>query len=293
VLLTPVARLEAQLPEETVDGRRTFPAVGGDRRGRRDRAAPNAVVAASASVRMAVMRREDLLVRTMVDLADNLVDEFDLVEMFTLLADRSVAVLDVAAAGLMLVAPEGGLRVMASSSEALHLEELVEVQADEGPCLDCYRTGEAVTTADLAREDHRWPRFAPVARAAGFRSVHAVPMRVRQSVIGALNLFNDVPGALDEADLLAARALADVASIAILQHRAVRDARTVNEQLNHALNNRILIEQAKGVLAERAGIEVDAAFTRMRGYARDNDLRLVDIARKVVDEALDIPPREP
>jgi len=113
-------------------------------------------------------------------------------------ADRSVDVLDVAAAGLMLAAPEGGLRVMASSNEAIHVVELVEVQADEGPCLDCYRTGEPVTTADLAAEDDRWPRFAPVARHAGFRSVHAVPMRVRQSVIGALNLFNDVPGVLDD-----------------------------------------------------------------------------------------------
>lgn len=233
------------------------------------------------------MRREDLLVRTLVDLADNLVDDFDVVELFTLLADRSVDVLDVAAAGLMLVAPEGGLRVMASSSEALHVVELVEVQADEGPCLDCYRTGEPVSAADLDTEDHRWPQFAPVARAAGFQSVHAVPMRLRQSVIGALNLFNDVPGEFDAADLVAARALADVATIAILQHRAVRDAHIVNEQLNHALNNRIVIEQAKGVLAERADIEVDAAFTRMRSYARNHNLRLVEVARQVIDNTLD------
>jgi len=233
------------------------------------------------------MRREDLLVQTLVDLADNLVDDFDVVELFTLLADRSVDVLDVAAAGLMLVAPEGGLRVMASSSEALHLVELVEVQAEEGPCLDCYRTGEPVTIADLTTADDRWPHFAPVARAAGFRSAHAMPMRLRQSVIGALNLFNDVPGALDDADLLAARALADVATIAILQHRAVRDAHIVNEQLQHALNNRIVIEQAKGVLAERAGIEVDVAFTRMRTYARNGNLRLVDVAREVIDNTVD------
>ena len=232
------------------------------------------------------MAREPMLARTFVELADTLVDDFDVVELLTLLVDRCVEILDVSAAGLMLVAPEGDLRVVASSSEAMRVVELFELQSQEGPCLDCYRSGEPVLNQHLGTVDGRWPNFTPVALEAGFRSVHALPMRLRGAIVGALNLFRIDEGPLDATDVLAAQALADVATIAILQHRAALEAQVVNEQLNHALNSRVLIEQAKGVLAERAGLDMEHAFARLRAYARNNNRQLVDVAQDVIDGTL-------
>jgi len=231
------------------------------------------------------MPREALLARTLVELADTLVDDFDVVELLTLLADRCVEVLDVDAAGLMLVAPEGDLRVVASSSEEMRLVELFEIQSQEGPCPDCYRTGQPVMSPDLM-DNPRWPRFGPVALKAGFKSVHAIPMRLRGVTIGALNLFRADAGGLDEADVVAAQALADVATIGILQHRAGLQAHMVVDQLNHALNSRVMIEQAKGMLAERSGIDMGAAFTWLRKHARSHNLLLVDVAQAVIDGTL-------
>ena len=229
------------------------------------------------------MGREGLLARTFVELADTLVDDFDVVELLTLLTNRCVEVLDVAAAGLMLVAPEGDLRVVASSSEEMRLVELFEIQAQEGPCPDCYRTGEPVLNENLATDSRHWPRFGLVAMEAGFRSVHALPMRLRGLTIGALNLFRAADGVLDEADVNAAQALADVATIAILQHRAVLQAHIVIEQLNHALNSRIMIEQAKGVIAERSGLDMEQAFAWLRNHARSHNRFLIDVAESVID----------
>src|SRR5829696_2153934 len=155
------------------------------------------------------MPREAMLVRTLVELADTLVAEFDVVELLTRLTDRCVDVLDVGAAGLMLVAPEGDLRVMASSSETARVLELFELQAQEGPCFDCYRTGTPQLNADLTADRTRWPQFSPFALGAGFHAAHAFPMHLRDSVIGALNLFDAEAGAMDDTDLHAAQALAD------------------------------------------------------------------------------------
>jgi transcriptional regulator with GAF, ATPase, and Fis domain len=229
------------------------------------------------------MPREGLLARTFVELADTLVDHFDVVELLTLLTDRCAAVLDVAAASLILVAPEGDLRVVASSSEDLRLVELFEIQSQEGPCPDCYRTGQLALSPNLARDAGHWPRFGPVALKAGFQSVHALPMRLRGETIGALNLFRETEGALDEADVVAAQALADVATIAILQHRATVQAHVVVEQLNHALNSRIMIEQAKGMLVARVGLNMEDAVSWMRNHARSQGLHLVDVAQSVID----------
>ena len=224
-----------------------------------------------------------MLARTLVELADTLVADFDVVELLTLLTDRCVEVLDVGAAGLMLVAPGGDLRVMASSSETMRLLELFELQAQEGPCLDCYRSGLPVANHDLAAASDRWPRFAPEARAAGFESVCALPMRLRGTVIGALNLFHVDPGEMRAADVGAAQALADVATIAVLQHRAALEAHAIHEQLNHALNSRVVIEQAKGMVGEREDLSMEEAFTRLRNHARNHNLRLADLARDVID----------
>ena len=237
--------------------------------------------------------REVLLARTLVELADTLVDDFDVVELLTLLVDRCVAVLGVSAAGLMLVAPDGDLRLAASSSEAMRVVELLELQSQEGPCLDCYRAGEPVVNQDLAIVNGRWPNFAPVALEAGFRSVHALPLRLRGQVIGAVNLFRADEGALDDLDVLAGQALADMATIAILQHRAAVESQLLNEQLNFALNSRVLIEQAKGVVSEHAGIDMQEAFSQLRNYARNHNLRLVEVAQQVIDRTLNTAAPDP
>lgn len=241
------------------------------------------------------MSREAQLAGTLVKLADSLVADFDVVELLTIVADRCVEVLAVDAAGIMLVAPEGDLRVMASSSETMRVLELFELQAQEGPCLDCYRTGEPVLNQDLTTIDGRWPRFAAEALAAGFRSVHALPMRLRGTVLGAVNLFHFEPGLMTAEDVEAAQALADVATIGILQHRATIEAQVLNEQLHHALNSRVVIEQAKGMIAEREGVNMEQAFARLRHHARNHNLRLAVVAHNVIDgtlaaSALDLAP---
>jgi GAF domain-containing protein len=229
------------------------------------------------------MARETLLARALVELADNLVSDFDVAELLVVLTDRCVDVLDVSAAGIMLASPAGDLRVMAASSEEMRLLELFELQSQEGPCLDCYNTGQPVVNVDLAGDDPRWPQFAERATAAGFASVHALPMRLRGSILGALNMFNVHAGQMRPADLAAAQALADVATIAIIQHRAAAEARLLNEQLTEALNTRIVIEQAKGMIAQRRGVDMATAFTALRDHARTHNLRLADVARDVID----------
>lgn len=228
------------------------------------------------------MSREASLVRTFVEVADTLVDDFDVVEVLTVVAGRCVEVLDVADAGLMLQSPGGDLRVVASSSETMRLLELFELQADEGPCVDCYRTGRPVVNLELEAATDRWPRFAPKALDAGFRSVHAVPMRLRDQTIGALNLFRDDQGPMPDDDVVAAQALADVATIAILQHRAATNAQLLHDQLTEALNSRVVIEQAKGVIAASTDVDMDEAFARLRRHARAHRARLADVAHAVI-----------
>ena len=229
------------------------------------------------------MTRESVLARTLVELADTLVDDFDVVDLLTRLTDRCVEVLDVDAAGIMLAAPDGHLRVMASSDEAMRVLELFEIQAQEGPCLDCHRTGQPVVNQDLAGVNGRWPRFAAEALAAGFHAVHALPMRLRGSVIGALNLFRAGPGEMGSDDRDVAQAFADVATIAILQHRAAQEAQIVNEQLTHALNSRVVIEQAKGMVAEGLRLDMEQSFNALRNHARNHNERLADLANAIID----------
>jgi GAF domain-containing protein len=232
------------------------------------------------------MSRETLLGRTFVELVDTLVADFDVVDLLTLLSDRCVDLLDVEEAGIMLASPEGDLRVMASSSEAMRVLELFELQAQEGPCLDCYRTGQPVLNAELSTCADRWPRFAPEALATGFRMVHSLPMRLRGVVVGALNLFHVDPADMTRADIDAAQALADVATIAILHHRAALEAQVLNERLEQALDTRIMIEQAKGMVAEREGLDTEQAFAMLRSHSRNHDRLLSDVAADVLGGAL-------
>jgi GAF domain-containing protein len=232
------------------------------------------------------MTREAVLARTFVELADTLVDDFDVVDLLTRLAERCVEVLDVETAGIMLAAPDGQLRVLASTSEAMRDLELFELQAQEGPCVDCHRTGLPVVNQDLAAVGGRWPRFAAEAVAAGLRSAHALPMRLRGTVIGALNLFRAGPGEMGPADIEVAQAFADAATIAILQHRAAEEAQVINEQLTRALNSRVVIEQAKGMVAERLGFDMERSFKVLRAHARNHNLRLADVADAVIGGTL-------
>ena len=233
----------------------------------------------------------DLLSDTFIDLADTMVADFDVIEFLHVLTDRSVALLAASAAGVMLADPRGELRVAAASSEEAGLLELFQLQNDEGPCLECFRTGRPVTATDLAGPAPQWPRFAEAATRAGFATVEALPMRLRDQVIGALNLFRAAPGGLDPADLRIGQALADVATIGLLHERNVRRRETVAEQLQAALNSRVIIEQAKGKLAERLGIDMDRAFKMLRDYARNSNQHLTDVARDFVTAGTaDFPP---
>jgi GAF domain-containing protein len=229
--------------------------------------------------------RESLLSKTFVQLADSLVDEFDLIELLTLLSDRCVELFNAGAAGILLGDQRGSLQVVAASTEQARLLELFQLQNDEGPCLECFSTGMPIAVDDLRAVD-RWPLFGAEAQAAGFRGVHAFPLRLRESVIGTLNIFMEAPVSFDVEDLRLCQALADVATIAILQHQAVKEAENVSGQLQQALDSRIAIEQAKGILAERFQVEMSDAFARLRSYARSSNQRLSDVAADVVSGRL-------
>jgi transcriptional regulator with GAF, ATPase, and Fis domain len=232
------------------------------------------------------MAREVNLSRAFVELADTLVADFDVVDFLHVLVSRCVELLGVQAAGLMLCDQRGQLRLMASSSEQGRLLELFELESDEGPCLTCYDTGQPTSDTALDRPDPRWPRFGQQAVAAGFRAVHALPMKLRTDVIGVLNLFSGTSVRLSEDDLQVGQALADVATIGLLQHRAIEHRQLLAEQLQGALNSRVLVEQAKGVIAERQRVDMEFAFETMRAYARQRGERLSDVALDIIEGRL-------
>jgi GAF domain-containing protein len=231
--------------------------------------------------------REQALAETFVVLADTLVDDYDIVDLLDQLVAACVNLLGVTAAGLLLDDQRGNLAVVASSSEESRLLEIFELQNDQGPCLECVRSGVPVTSGELVDDEVRWPLFAPAAVEAGFRSVTAVPLRLRHQTIGALNMFQSEPDALGPDDQRLAQALADVATIGILQRRTTHRSTMVAEQLQHALNSRVVIEQAKGVLAERHQCSMDAAFEALRHHARNHNVKLTDAALAVVRGELD------
>jgi GAF domain-containing protein len=229
------------------------------------------------------MTRESLLIATLVELADNLVDDFDLIEVLTMLCNRCVETIDVDAAGVMLVAPSGELQYVASSSESMRILELYQIQADEGPCMDCFSSGEAIVDCRLSAALELWPQFTPRALDVGFKSVYCLPMRLRGRIIGALNFFRETDTPLNTIDVVVAKGLADVATIAILQHQSSLDAKVLNTQLNKALNSRIIIEQAKGMVSQATNCDVDQAFARLRTHARNHNERLTALASAVVE----------
>ena len=245
---------------------------------------------------MGTVSRERLA-EVFVEMADTLVADFDVIDFLQVVTARTAELVEVAAVGLLLADPHGELQFMAASDEATRLLELFQLQNHEGPCLDSFRSGEPVVNADLTRAADQWPLFAPQAAARGFRSVHALPLRLRGQVIGALNLFGADTGRLDAEDVTIVQALADVATIGLLQERAIHSGEVLTEQLQGALNSRIVIEQAKGMLAGIHGIDLDQAFSLLRGYARSHNRRLVDVAHAVISDPATVPdlttPRSP
>lgn len=226
--------------------------------------------------------RERRIVAAFVSLTGELAGGLDVVDLLTELTADCARLLDITSAGLLLADGAGALHMLAASSEETRELELYQVQCAEGPCVDCFESGVPVSIADLAKEAERWPRFVPAALAAGFASVHAVPMRLRNSVLGALNLFGASVGPLSADDLDLAQALAHVAGVALVQDKAAADKDLIVGQLTTALSSRIVIEQAKGVLAQHGDLSMAAAFDGLRGYARTNNARLSEVARQVV-----------
>lgn len=227
------------------------------------------------------MTERTLLSEVFVELADTLVADFDVVEFLTTLAHRCVELLDATEAGVILADENGALRSIASSTETARLLDLFELQNRDGPCMDCYRTGTAILNQSLAPPDV-WPTFGPEARRLGFHIVHALPMRLRGQVIGAVNVFAEQDARIPEHDLAVGQALADIATIGLLNQRSIRQAHVLNEQLQGALHSRIVIEQAKGMLAERRGLEMDAAFELLRQHARNTNQKLRAVAQAVI-----------
>lgn len=231
--------------------------------------------------------RERRLSSVFVSLADSLVTGYDVVDLMQQLVDTCVELLGCDAAGLMLADSQGHLRVMASSSDAVRTLELYELQNLDGPCLESFRQGRPVGAQSLSAADSRWPNFAPVARAAGFSSVQALPMRLRDTTIGALNLFLRASNLLSDDSRALAQALADVATISVLQQRATAQHELLTEQLQRALTNRLVIEQAKGVLAERGQLGMAEAFETLRAFSRRNRLAVSSVAAEVVSGELE------
>jgi GAF domain-containing protein len=232
--------------------------------------------------------RERLVSRAFVALADTLVDDYDIIDLLDHLVAYSVELLAADAAGILLADTHSELHAVASSSEDAETMELLQLQAEEGPCLDCYHNATPISVPNLNHTADRWPRFAAAAAAqqASFASVHAIPLRLRGQAIGALNLLHHTPASLPPDDLALGQALADIATIGILQERAIRRGEIINEQLQTALTSRVIIEQAKGVLAQHLGLTMDQAFNQLRNYVRAHNLRLADVAHLIATRQL-------
>ena len=228
------------------------------------------------------MPRESLISSTFLQLADTLVADFDLIDLLTMLADRCVELVDADAVGILLADNDGNLRVMAASSEQARLLELFQLQNEQGPCVEAFTSGQPVNCTELRDSIERWPKFTPYAVGAGFECVYALPLRLRDTTIGAMNLFRTQAGTMPAADVELAQALADVASVAILQDHATRQTRVRDLQLQSALDSRVVIEQAKGMLSERTGMDMAEAFNLIRHHASVSNLRLTGVAEQIV-----------
>jgi len=241
---------------------------------------------------MTDLTREEQLLATFAKLADTLVADYDVVDLLQLLVDTCKDLLDTTAAGILLADSHGDLEVIASTSEASRLVETMQLGAEAGPCIECFRTGRIISVPDITEVSDDWSRFRDSAIDQGFASVHAIPLRLRETTIGALNLLRSETGALPTQDVTAAQAFADVATIGILHERSLRETSILADQLQAALNRRVIIEQAKGVVSYVHKVPIDEAFTMIRAYARSHQLPISQVAARLVDLTLTLDPRE-
>ena len=237
---------------------------------------------------MPVASREEKLTLAFVKVADTLIADFDVIDLLHTLLLECTDILDVQAGGLMLADGSGDLQLMASTSESADFVEIMQLNAGSGPCVDCFASGEPVSVADIEQSGARWPEFRAAALQRGFSSVYAVPMRLRGRILGTMNLFGTSIGKLSDRDAAVAQALADVATIGILQERGIRETSVVADQLQRALGSRILVEQAKGVLSATTPLSLEEAFGAMREYARTHNLTLRAVAEGITGRTLDI-----
>ncbi|MCR2763138.1 GAF and ANTAR domain-containing protein [Microbacterium sp. zg.B48] len=234
------------------------------------------------------LTRDGRLLQTFARLADTLVDDYDVVELLQVLVDTCRDVLEMTAAGILLAGPQGELDLVASTSETRSFAEMMQLGSDDGPCLECYRTGRHVAVPDLAASSPAWVQFRASARRQGFRALDSLPLRLRDTSVGTLSLLRSSAGDAPAEDIVAAQAFADVATIGILHERAIRESSILSEQLQAALNSRVVIEQAKGVVAHTRGVPIDEAFTFMRQYARAHQLRLGLVAAQIVERRIEL-----
>lgn len=237
---------------------------------------------------MTELSRETRITTAFVAVADTLTTDFDVLDLLHTLVEQCTSILDTDAGGLMLVDHSGQLQLMTSTSEGADFVEVMQLNADSGPCIDCFTTGTAVSVPDIEQTDGRWPAFQKTALQNGFRSAHATPLKLRGQIIGTMNLFATHPGALSDRDAAVAQALADVATIGILQERVVREGTILAEQLHRALDSRILVEQAKGILSHSLSVTVDEAFTILRAHARNNNLTIRSVALGISDRTISV-----
>jgi GAF domain-containing protein len=237
---------------------------------------------------MSELSREQRLNSAFVAVADTLVDDYDIIDLLHTLVETCAGVLDVDAVGIMLADGDDRLQLLASTSEETDFVEIMQLDAGAGPCVECFHTGQVVSVDDIAASAGRWPEFQAAALQQGFHSVFATPLRLRRQVLGTMNMFNRATGRLNDIDIAAAQALADVAAIGILQERSIRETTLVTEQLQHALESRVIIEQAKGVIAVLGEIGIDEAFGVLRGYARRTNQPLRFVAEEVIARRIDV-----
>jgi transcriptional regulator with GAF, ATPase, and Fis domain len=237
--------------------------------------------------------REQRLIEAFMDATDMLVADYDVVELLRTLVDNAVAIFDVDAAGIILVNDRGELEVLVSTSESSSLLGVLQLETGEGPCIQAYEERVVVTADSRDEMERRWPTFADAAERAGFDSVHSVPLRIRDTALGSMNLFRSTEGTLDPTDAAAAQALTDVATISILQQRTADSAARVEQQLQQALDSRVVIEQAKGFIAHTLDVDMDTAFRVLRSHARSHQQLLADTARAIVQREVPVPSTVP
>ena len=230
--------------------------------------------------------REERINDAFVRVAGTLVDNYDVVDLLSTLVHTCTQLLDVQSGGILLADGTGMLELVASTSEEAETVEVMIVAAGAGPCIDSFKTGSVVSVPDIAADSDLWPRFRRTALDQGFRAAHATPLRLHGEVIGAMNLLSTMSGPLSDRDARLAQALADVATVGILHERSFRQPETVTAQLHLALDTRVLVEQAKGVLAHVRSCTMSEAFEALRDYARDHDITLRSAAEGVVNRTI-------